>query len=111
MKREIVDIRSEEGSAAERSGTVGRIEPARLSAGRDCDRHLEARAGIRLLNYAAEGCDGLGDFGEARDRDASLRNALADEHGELTTARILWRPGYAERRIVTGIRVDPWFLG
>ena len=89
MKRGIVDIRSEEGSAAERGRMVRRIESARLSAGRDCDRHLETRAGIRFLNCAAEGCDGLGDFGEARDRDASLRNALADEHGELTAAGIL----------------------
>ena len=78
MKRGIVDIRSEEGSAAERSRTVRRIESARLSAGHDSGRNLEACAGIRLLNCAAEGCDGVGDFGEARDGDASLRNALAD---------------------------------
>ena len=72
--------------SAEPSRTVGGIESARLSAGCDCDRHLEARAGVRLLNCAAEGCDGVGDLLKARDRDTSLRNMLANAHGELTNA-------------------------
>jgi hypothetical protein len=110
MKRGIVDIRSEEGSAAERGRMVRRVESARLSAGRDSGRNLEACAWIRFLNCAAEGCDGVGDFGEARDGDASLWNAVADGHGELTAAGNLAARvcGEEDRDRHKGCR---WFFG
>ena len=85
VKRGIVDVRSEEGAPAEGSRVVCGIEAARLSTGCEAGRNLEAGGWIRRLNCAAEGCDGVGNLGEACDGDTSLRNALADDHGELTT--------------------------
>jgi hypothetical protein len=86
VKRGIVDIRSEEGAPAEGSRVVCGIEAARLSTRYDSGRNLEAGGWIRLLNCASEGCEGVGDFGGACDGDTSLRNVLADEHGELAAA-------------------------
>ena len=86
MKRGIVDIRLEEGASAEGRRVVRRVEAARFSAGYNSGRNLEAGVGIRLLNWEAEGCNGVGNFGQACDGDTSLRNALADGHGELTAA-------------------------